>query len=59
MDGDDQKANIHLKEVTRLWRAWRTVHEMAQDRVCPPPLPTLPYRELRCKEISLTDGISS
>ncbi|KAH8889853.1 RPB5 subunit of DNA-directed RNA polymerase [Thozetella sp. PMI_491] len=32
MDGDDQKPNIHLKEVTRLWRAWRTVHEMAQDR---------------------------
>ena len=22
------------KEVVRLWRAWRTVHEMVADRVC-------------------------
>lgn len=26
------------KETTRLWRAWRTVHEMVADRVsCAPP----------------------
>ncbi|KAK4166043.1 RNA polymerase [Cladorrhinum sp. PSN259] len=29
MDGSD---NIHSKETTRLWRAWRTIHEMVQDR---------------------------
>lgn len=25
--------SIHTKEVTRLWRSWRTIHEMVQDRV--------------------------
>lgn len=30
---DDSGSNIHHKETTRLWRAWRTIHEMAQDRV--------------------------
>ena len=35
------------REYARLWRAWRTVHEMVQDRVCAPraiavePLPRL------------------
>lgn len=35
MDGD-----VFSKEVVRLWRAWKTVHEMVVDRVCrhsPPP----------------------
>jgi DNA-directed RNA polymerase I, II, and III subunit RPABC1 len=27
--GSDAKS----KEVVRLWRAWRTVHEMVEDRV--------------------------
>lgn len=31
---EENNASAHLKEVTRLWRAWRTVHEMVQDRVC-------------------------
>ena len=31
---DEPKAGMWSKEVTRLWRAWRTVHEMVQDRVC-------------------------
>lgn len=22
------------RDMTRLWRAWRTIHEMCQDRVC-------------------------
>lgn len=22
------------RDLTRLWRAWRTIHEMCQDRVC-------------------------
>jgi DNA-directed RNA polymerase I, II, and III subunit RPABC1 len=26
-------ADMHEKEVVRLWRAWRTVHEMVADRV--------------------------
>ncbi|KAK3988539.1 RNA polymerase [Cladorrhinum sp. PSN332] len=29
MEGSD---NIHSKETTRLWRAWRTIHEMVSDR---------------------------
>jgi DNA-directed RNA polymerase I, II, and III subunit RPABC1 len=29
MDGD-----VFSKEVVRLWRAWKTVHEMVVDRVC-------------------------
>ena len=29
------------RELTRLWRAWRTVHEMCQDRVCAPRVPHL------------------
>lgn len=33
---DDGSFGIFAKEVTRLWRAWRTVHEMVQDRVCRP-----------------------
>jgi DNA-directed RNA polymerase I, II, and III subunit RPABC1 len=28
----DDNAGVVGKEVTRLWRAWRTVHEMVQDR---------------------------
>jgi len=31
---DETNASAYEKEVTRLWRAWRTVHEMVQDRVC-------------------------
>jgi hypothetical protein len=30
---EESNASIHTKEVTRLWRAWRTIHEMVQDRV--------------------------
>jgi hypothetical protein len=30
---EESNASMHAKEVTRLWRAWRTIHEMAQDRV--------------------------
>lgn len=29
---EDGKVNMFAKEVTRLWRSWRTVHEMVQDR---------------------------
>ncbi|KAK4193570.1 RNA polymerase [Podospora australis] len=32
MDDDLPTGNIHSKEVSRLWRAWRTIHEMVQDR---------------------------
>lgn len=32
---EENSAGIHAKEVTRLWRAWRTIHEMVQDRVRP------------------------
>lgn len=32
MEEDQASSSVHLKEVTRLWRAWRTVHEMVQDR---------------------------
>ena len=30
---EETPAGVHAKEVTRLWRAWRTIHEMVQDRV--------------------------
>lgn len=33
MDGD-----VFAKEVVRLWRAWKTVHEMVVDRVRQPLL---------------------
>ncbi|KAH6635539.1 RNA polymerase [Chaetomium sp. MPI-SDFR-AT-0129] len=29
---EENVASIHAKEVTRLWRSWRTIHEMVQDR---------------------------
>lgn len=31
---DDLPNDAKSKEVVRLWRAWRTVHEMVADRVC-------------------------
>ena len=31
---DSKLAADAERELTRLWRAWRTVHEMCQDRVC-------------------------
>lgn len=33
---EENVASIHAKEVTRLWRSWRTIHEMVQDRVRQP-----------------------
>ena len=36
------------RELTRLWRAWRTVHEMCQDRVSDfPPLDKLVVVQIR------------
>ncbi|KAK3318322.1 RNA polymerase [Apodospora peruviana] len=32
MSDGEQNAGVFAKEVSRLWRAWRTVHEMVQDR---------------------------
>ncbi|KAK4181933.1 RNA polymerase [Triangularia setosa] len=32
MADDFGSGNIHDKEVSRLWRAWRTIHEMVADR---------------------------
>ncbi|KAL2016263.1 hypothetical protein VTK56DRAFT_4007 [Thermocarpiscus australiensis] len=29
---EENNPSVFTKEVTRLWRAWRTVHEMVQDR---------------------------
>lgn len=29
------------RDLTRLWRAWRTIHEMCQDRVCSKNLPNV------------------
>lgn len=29
---EEGSANIHARETSRLWRAWRTIHEMVQDR---------------------------
>ena len=38
MSSSDQQAAKDAadaeRELVRLWRAWRTVHEMCQDRVC-------------------------
>ena len=34
--GDAERAKLAAdadKELTRLWRAWRTIHQMCQDRV--------------------------
>lgn len=33
MDIDHVPTDAKSKEVVRLWRAWRTVHEMVADRV--------------------------
>lgn len=33
---DDSTTTNFARETSRLWRAWRTVHEMVQDRVCHP-----------------------
>lgn len=33
MEEDNSNQSVFAKETTRLWRAWRTVHEMVQDRV--------------------------
>ena len=34
MDTDKEKYAVDAeREVVRLWRVWRTVHEMCQDRV--------------------------
>lgn len=33
---DDLPNDAKSKEVVRLWRAWRTVHEMVADRVRSP-----------------------
>lgn len=33
MDIDNVPTDVVSKEVVRLWRAWRTVHEMVFDRV--------------------------
>ena len=36
MDQEQAKLHAHAeRELTRLWRAWRTIKEMCQDRVCP------------------------
>jgi DNA-directed RNA polymerase I, II, and III subunit RPABC1 len=32
-DNANNNASVFAKETTRLWRAWRTIHEMVQDRV--------------------------
>lgn len=42
---DQERAKIAAdaeRELTRLWRAWRTIHEMCQDRVCPCSTQSLP-----------------
>lgn len=47
---DDLPNDAKSKEVVRLWRAWRTVHEMVADRVwlSHPTVPrSLAYRILR------------
>lgn len=34
MDDEETTANtVFARETSRLWRAWKTVHEMLQDRV--------------------------
>lgn len=39
---DEAAANreANLKEAIRFWRAWKTVHQMCQDRVCHISLPS-------------------
>jgi DNA-directed RNA polymerases I, II, and III subunit RPABC1 len=32
-EGGEQTSAVNQKEVSRMWRAWRTAHEMVQDRV--------------------------
>ncbi len=36
------------RELTRLWRAWRTIHEMCFDRVCAHPLKLSKFSILTC-----------
>lgn len=40
---DEAVANreANLKETIRFWRAWKTVHQMCQDRVCDITSPSL------------------
>jgi hypothetical protein len=49
---EENNSAVYAKEVTRLWRAWRTIHEMVQDRVREPqpepsPPPTVPLCMLK------------
>lgn len=37
-DGSSNR-EANLKEAVRFWRAWKTVHQMCQDRVCDTPIP--------------------
>jgi hypothetical protein len=30
---DSSNSDVRFKETVRLWRAWKTVHEMVADRV--------------------------
>ncbi len=39
---DERKAMENERQLTRLWRIWRTVHEMVADRVCFPPPSSAP-----------------
>ena len=41
MDIDAPANDANAKEVVKLWRVWRTVHEMVADRVSPPPVALL------------------
>lgn len=43
MDDEARAVNreANIKETIRFWRAWKTVHQMCQDRVCDTTSPPL------------------
>jgi hypothetical protein len=47
---EESNASMHTKEVTRLWRSWRTIHEMVQDRVRKPSPAYVTFSPVRCWE---------
>ena len=64
---DDFGNDAVMKETVRLWRAWRTVHEMVADRVRPPCIFLLPIHlpwpyllrtvERRARAVAFENGL--
>ena len=52
-DQEDANREANERSIVRTWRAWRTVHEMAADRVRPLPVRLAPLIRLSLVEIAM------